>query len=107
MTLSSSVLLAGCRSRKPSARSGPRRAPANVPFRLRDGRVRVVYRHGNILLPVPGLSEILFLLLFLAFLLPPLQRGVLNRRRYRAIRQLERDRGSRVVTLIHRQESVS
>jgi ClpP class serine protease len=57
--------------------------------------------------PVPGLSEILFLLLFLVFLIPPIQQRMLNARRYRAIRQLERDRGSRVITLIHREESVS
>jgi ClpP class serine protease len=90
-----------------SARFGPRRALTKLPFRPRDGFACVLYGGGNILALVPGLSNILFLLLFLAFLLPPLQRGVLNRRRYRAIRQLERERGSRVVTLIHRQESVS
>jgi ClpP class serine protease len=56
---------------------------------------------------VPGLGEIIFLLLFLTFLLPPLQQRILNSRRYRAIRQLEQKRGSRVVTLIHRQEAVS
>jgi ClpP class serine protease len=56
---------------------------------------------------MPSLSEIIFLLFFLLLLVPPLQQRVLNTRRYRAIRQLERERGSRVVTLIHRQESVS
>jgi ClpP class serine protease len=56
---------------------------------------------------VPGLSEIIFLLIFLTFLVPPLQQRVLAARRIRAIRQLEKRRGSRVITLIHRQESVS
>jgi ClpP class serine protease len=56
---------------------------------------------------VPGLSEFIFLLLFLLILVPPIQRRMLNGRRYRAIRKLEQKRGSRVITLIHRQESVS
>jgi ClpP class serine protease len=56
---------------------------------------------------VPGLSEFVFLLLFLSFLLPGVQRWILSTRRYRAIRVLERRRGSRVITMIHRQESLS
>jgi ClpP class serine protease len=56
---------------------------------------------------VPSLSSIVFLLLFLTFLLPPLQQRMLAARRYRSIRRLEAARGSRVITLIHRQESVS
>jgi ClpP class serine protease len=56
---------------------------------------------------VPGLSEIVFLLLFLFFLVPMVSQRVLAGRRYRAIQKLERVRGSRVITLIHRQESVS
>jgi ClpP class serine protease len=56
---------------------------------------------------VPGLSEIVFLLLFLFFLVPMVSQRVLAGRRYRAIQKLERARGSRVITLIHRQESVS
>jgi ClpP class serine protease len=56
---------------------------------------------------VPGLSEIVFLLLFLTFLVPAIQRRMLATRRLRAIRGLEQKRGSRVITLIHRQESVS
>jgi ClpP class serine protease len=56
---------------------------------------------------VPGLSEIVFLLLFLTFLVPALRQRILNARRYRALRQLEQKRGSRVITLIHRQERVS
>jgi ClpP class serine protease len=56
---------------------------------------------------VPGLSEIVFLLLFLTFLIPAVQQRMLAARRFRAIRKLERGRNSRVITLIHRQESVS
>jgi ClpP class serine protease len=56
---------------------------------------------------VPGLSEFVFLLFFLSFLLPGVQRWILSTRRIRAIRQLERRRGSRVITMIHRQESLS
>jgi ClpP class serine protease len=56
---------------------------------------------------VPGLSEIVFLLFFLLLLVPPIQRRMLASRRYKAIQRLEQKRGSRVITLIHRQESVS
>jgi ClpP class serine protease len=58
-------------------------------------------------LRVPGLSEIVFLLLFLTFLVPALRQRVLTARRYRALRQLEQKRNSRVITMIHRQEQVS
>jgi ClpP class serine protease len=57
--------------------------------------------------PVPGLSEIVFLLLFLLFLVPALRQRALSARRLRALRQLEQQRGSRVITLIHREEQVS
>jgi ClpP class serine protease len=56
---------------------------------------------------VPDLSSIIFLLIFLAFLAPTVTRRLLSTRRYRAIRKLERARNSRVITLIHRQESIS
>jgi ClpP class serine protease len=56
---------------------------------------------------VPGLSEFVFLLFLLLFLVPMVTQRVLASRRYRAIQKLERVRGSRVITLIHRQESVS
>jgi len=56
---------------------------------------------------VPDLSDIVFLLLFLFFLVPVVSQRMLASRRYRAIQRLERTRGSRVITLIHRQESVS
>ena len=55
----------------------------------------------------PGLSDYIFLLFFLSFLLPPLQQRWLEARRYRSIRQLEQKRNSRVITLIHRQEALS
>ena len=65
-------------------------------------------RSGRVLAypsPVPGLSEIVFLLLFLTFLVPAIQRRMplapLDHPR------AEQKRGSRVITLIHRQESVS
>jgi ClpP class serine protease len=56
---------------------------------------------------VPGLSEIVFLLFFLFLLVPAVSQRLLASRRYRAIQKLERMRGSRVITMIHRQESLS
>ena len=56
---------------------------------------------------VPDLSSIVFLLIFVAFLVPMITQRMLATRRYRAIRKLEQVRGSRVITLIHRQESIS
>jgi ClpP class serine protease len=56
---------------------------------------------------VPDLSSIIFLLIFVAFLVPMITQRMLATRRYRAIRKLEQARGSRVITLIHRQESIS
>ena len=55
----------------------------------------------------PGLSDYIFLLFFLSFLLPPLQQRWLEARRFRSIRSLEQKRNSRVITLIHRQEALS
>ena len=52
------------------------------------------------------LGTILSLLFVLFFLVPPLQRWALARRRARAISALQRDRHSRVIALIHRQETV-
>jgi ClpP class serine protease len=54
-----------------------------------------------------GLSDIVFLLFFLAVLFPMVSQRLLAARRIRAIRRLEQARSSRVITLIHRQESVS
>jgi ClpP class serine protease len=56
---------------------------------------------------MPGLSDVVFLLLFLTFLVPAVQQRMLAARRLRGIRKLEQKRGSRVITLLHRQESVS
>jgi ClpP class serine protease len=53
------------------------------------------------------LSSIVFLLFFASFLAPMVTQRLLATRRYRAIRKLERARGSRVITLIHRLESIS
>jgi ClpP class serine protease len=56
---------------------------------------------------VPGLSDFIFLFFFLSFLLPGLQRRILVARRFRAIRKIEQRRNSRVITMLHRQESLS
>ncbi|MEN3184832.1 MAG: ATP-dependent Clp protease proteolytic subunit, partial [Atribacterota bacterium] len=51
--------------------------------------------------------EILFLILFLSVYFPALQQKILEQRRIVMIREFERKRRSRVIVLIHRQESVS
>ncbi len=51
--------------------------------------------------------SLLFFLLLLQALVPFVQRRILEFRRHAAIRALELKRASRVITLIHRQESVS
>jgi ClpP class serine protease len=56
---------------------------------------------------VPGLSDFVFLLFFLSFLMPALQQRALVARRLRAIRKIEQKRNSRVITMLHRQESLS
>jgi ClpP class serine protease len=56
---------------------------------------------------VPDLGSIVFLLFFLLLLVPMISQRRLQMKRYRAIRALERRRGSRVITLIHRQEAVN
>ena len=53
------------------------------------------------------LSWIITIFIILSILSPMIQRGVTNSRRLRAIRRLEVRRRSRVITLIHRQESVA
>jgi ClpP class serine protease len=52
------------------------------------------------------LSTIFFLLFFVLFLLPPLQQWMLAARRARALTALQRARKSRVIAMIHRQETV-
>jgi ClpP class serine protease len=56
---------------------------------------------------VPDLASIVLLLFFLLLLVPMFSQRRLAVRRYRAIKALEKRRGSRVITLVHRQESVS
>jgi len=50
--------------------------------------------------------DLLFLLIFLMSLQPVIQRKMLQNARFSKIREIERKRGSRVITLIHRQETV-
>ncbi len=53
-----------------------------------------------------GGLDLLFLLIFLMSLQPVIQRKMLQNARYSKIREIEKKRGSRVITLIHRQETV-
>jgi ClpP class serine protease len=52
------------------------------------------------------LGNIFAILLFVAILLPVLQRRTLEMRRVRGLNALERARGTRVIAMIHRQETV-
>lgn len=52
------------------------------------------------------LGNIFTILLFAAILLPVLQRRALEMRRVRGLNALERARGTRVIAIIHRQETV-
>ncbi|HEY9617562.1 MAG TPA: hypothetical protein V6C64_12005 [Microcoleaceae cyanobacterium] len=52
-------------------------------------------------------TNIFFILLALSSLQPVIQRRMIEARRVAAIRSLEQQRGSRVILLIHRQESIS
>jgi ClpP class serine protease len=52
------------------------------------------------------LGNLFTVLLFLLFVLPPLQRWALATRRTRALTALQRERKSRVIAMIHRQETV-
>jgi ClpP class serine protease len=51
-----------------------------------------------------SLASIIWLIFLLSTIQPLLQQGTLQARRVRALRRIERGRGSRVITLIHRQE---
>ena len=53
------------------------------------------------------LSTLLWIFIILSVLSPMIQRWTTNYRRLRAIRRLEEQRSSRVITLIHRQESIA
>ncbi len=50
---------------------------------------------------------IFFLFIILFFIWPAFRRKMMQSRRYKAIRAIEKERGSRVITLIHRQEALS
>lgn len=54
-----------------------------------------------------NLGNIIWLLIFLTLLVPMLNNYKIQSRRFRAFRDLERKRGSRVIALIHRQEMIS
>ncbi len=57
--------------------------------------------------PWPYLFSYLWFLFLIFFILMPLwRRYILSKAREGLIRELERKRGSRVITLIHRQESL-
>jgi ClpP class serine protease len=58
-------------------------------------------------LPRVSISDVFLILLLFFFLAPMVSRRMLATRRYRAIQKIEKVRGSRVITLIHRQEAVS
>ncbi|MFB0543473.1 MAG: hypothetical protein ACETVR_01700 [Candidatus Bathyarchaeia archaeon] len=52
-------------------------------------------------------SSLWFLLFIFLFLIPQIQRYSINQRRRSLLRKLGRDRGSTVITLIHRQETIA
>lgn len=54
-----------------------------------------------------SLSDIFWVLIVLSFLGPMVQRLRIEAARHHLIRQIERKRGSRLITLIHRQEALS
>ena len=54
-----------------------------------------------------NISSLLWLLILFSVMVPVLQRRMLQARRLQAIRNLEKRRGSRVITMIHRQETMS
>ena len=56
---------------------------------------------------IATIINILWLLSFLIFLVPYLRRTMLQAKRLGMIRNIEKKRGSRVITLIHRQETMS
>jgi ClpP class serine protease len=58
-------------------------------------------------LPNIDLTQLFFLLIIVTTIWPMISRFLVERARTGAIRQLEKKRGSRVITMIHRQESLS
>ena len=53
------------------------------------------------------ISQIFWLFIILSFIMPMLRQRLLEGARYRLIAQLEKKRGTRVITLIHRQEQMA
>lgn len=51
-----------------------------------------------------NIFSLIWILVIIALLIPPLQRRLLQGRRLQSIRTLEKRRGSRVITMIHREE---
>ncbi len=58
-------------------------------------------------LPNIDLFQLFFLLLLISSIWPMISRFLVDQARTRAIRRLEQKRGSRVITMIHRQEALS
>jgi len=54
-----------------------------------------------------NITSVLWFLVILALFIPIFQRRMLATRRLQAIRNLEKQRGSRVITMIHREEAMS
>jgi len=54
-----------------------------------------------------NITSLLWILILFSFLVPVMQRRLLQARRLQAIRTLEKKRSSRVITMIHRQETMS
>ncbi|MHB0977649.1 MAG: SDH family Clp fold serine proteinase [Candidatus Aquicultorales bacterium] len=53
------------------------------------------------------ITMIFYLMLLLAFIVPAVQKRLMVLQRLRFLNQIERSRGSRLITMIHRQESLS
>jgi ClpP class serine protease len=58
-------------------------------------------------MPNIDITQLFFLFLIVTSIWPMISRYLVDRARTRAIRQLEQKRGSRVITMIHRQEALS
>jgi ClpP class serine protease len=54
-----------------------------------------------------GIGDVIWIILLLSALQPAIQRYLLTSRRLQLIRRIERQRGTRVIALIHRQETMS
>ena len=74
---------------------------------LRYGFLYAGNRHLKPFVVAKLMNDLFFLFLILASLTPALRQQILEARRAQVMRRLEQKRGSRVITLIHRQETVS